>query len=422
MIRRVTKIQLVLFVVITLAGVSYVGANYAGLFRGLSGGRCTVHADFPDSGGIFTNAEVTYRGVSIGRVGALHLIRNGVRVDLDIDNCDKAEVPADTAAAVSDRSVIGEQYVNLIPPDGKAPFLAGGEVIPMAKNTIPVSAETLLTNLDSLVTSVDTDKLRIVVDELGRAFNERGPELGSLLDSTHDLLTAAEQNLPATIALIDQSKTVLQTQLDLRSPLASWTRSLNLLSAQLKKSDPDIRNLLDNGPGSLSVIGKFVQDNRTDLGATLANVASLGKILVRHLNGIEEVFELYPALVAGGQTVVQPDDVGALGLVLDVNDPPDCGDPAKGSQGYNGTRLRSPSDLSPQAPNLGARCTAALGSGTNVRGSANVPGGDPISTPAGGNAGPRGTTNNTIHVGTGLDRAGVLGDDSWVAILESSLH
>jgi phospholipid/cholesterol/gamma-HCH transport system substrate-binding protein len=421
-IRRVTKIQLVLFVAITVLGVSYVGANYVGLFRGLTGDRCTVSADFPDSGGIFTNAEVTYRGVSIGRVGALRLIRDGVRVDLNIDNCGRAKVPADTAATVSDRSVIGEQYVNLVPPDGKGPFLKGGEVIPMSKNSIPVSAETLLTNMDSLVTSVDTDKLRVVVDELGRAFNQRGPDLGRLLDSTHDLLTAAEQNLPATIALINQSKSVLQTQLDLRSPLASWTHSLNLLSAQLKTSDPDIRNLLDNGPGSLSVVRRFVQDNRTDLGATLANLATVGKLLVRHLDGIEEVFELYPALAAGGQTVVQPDDVGALGLVLNVNDPPDCGDPAKGSQGYNGTRLRNPSDLTPQAPNVAAHCTAPAASGTNVRGSANVPGGDPISTSGGNRAYPRGTTSNTLHVGTRLDRAGLLGDDSWVAILESGLH
>ena len=73
MLRRSTKIQLVLFVVITMLGVSYVGANYVGLFRGfLSGSQCSAYADFPDSGGIFSNAEVTYRGVAIGRVGSLH--------------------------------------------------------------------------------------------------------------------------------------------------------------------------------------------------------------------------------------------------------------------------------------------------------------------------------------------------------------
>ena len=92
MILRVTKVQLVLFVLITFAGVSYVSANYVGLFKGLFGGSaCTVHADFPDSGGIFSNAEVTYRGVAIGRVGAIHLLGDGVRVDLNIDRLQQRE-------------------------------------------------------------------------------------------------------------------------------------------------------------------------------------------------------------------------------------------------------------------------------------------------------------------------------------------
>ena len=53
------------------------------------------------------------------------------------------------------------------------------------------------------------------------------------------------------------------------------------------------------------MVRKFVQDNRTDLGATLANLATIGTIMVRHRDGIEEVFELYPALAAGGQSVIR---------------------------------------------------------------------------------------------------------------------
>ncbi len=96
----------------------------------------------------------------------------------------------------------------------------------MKRNSIPLSAETLLQNLDSLVNSVNLKNLRTTVDELGKAFNGRGPDLGSLLDSNHDLLDAAEQNLPQTIALIEQSGGVLQTQLDLHDPIYSWAHNL----------------------------------------------------------------------------------------------------------------------------------------------------------------------------------------------------
>jgi phospholipid/cholesterol/gamma-HCH transport system substrate-binding protein len=71
---------------------------------------------------------------------------------------------------------------------------------------------------------------------------------------------------------------------------------------------------------------------------------------------------------------------------------------------------------------VAARCTAPASSGTNIRGSAHVPGGDPISTSGGGVAYPRGTTANTVTVDTGLNQAGLLGDKAWLAMLTESLH
>jgi phospholipid/cholesterol/gamma-HCH transport system substrate-binding protein len=423
MLRRSTKIQLAIFVILTLVGVSYVSAEYIGLTNGIFGpDGCTISADFPDSGGIFTNAEVTYRGVTVGEVKKLTLLDNGVRVELKLKNCNDPKIPASAVAAVSNRSVIGEQYVNLIPPDDKGPYLSGGQVIPMSRNTLPVATQVLLTNLDQLVRSVNVGQLRIAVSELGKAFNNQGPALGSLLDSTNALLETAQQNLPDTLALIKLSDGVLQTQLDEGPALASWAHSLNLLSAQLKKSDGDIRNLLDNGPGDLGVIGKFISDNRTDLGVTFANLATIGQVLVRNRDGIEELFELYPNLAAGAYTVLPTDGVGRLGFVVNSPDPRDCGSTKASSprEGYDGTKVRPPSDLSPQAPNTAAHCNVPSSTGINVRGSQNAPGGDPISTAGGGIAYPRVVTGNTVRVGS-MGEDSSLGDRTWLALLTNGL-
>jgi phospholipid/cholesterol/gamma-HCH transport system substrate-binding protein len=429
MLLRSTKIQLALFVVITLIGVSYVSAKYVGLTNGLfNNNGCTVSAEFPDSGGIFTNAEVTYRGVTIGKVGQLHLIDNGVRVDLKLADCTKHKVPSSTIAEVSNRSVIGEQYVNLIPPNGDGPFLSSGQVIPMSRNKLPVATQVLLTNLDTLVRSVDTGNLQVAVTELGTAFNNEGPALSKLLDASNNLLAAAQQNLPDTLALIKASDSVLQTQLDEQPAIASWAHSLNLLSQQLKASNGDISNLLDNGPSDLSVIGTFISNNRTDLGVTFANLATTGQLLVRNRDGIEELFELYPALAAGTFTVLRPSDgVGQLGFVVNEtppSGPEDCGSPysSQPRQGYGGTTVRRPSDLSPKAPNTAAHCDVSPSTGINVRGVQNAPGGDPISTAGGNRAYPRGTTANTVRVGSTDGSAALLGDRSWIALLTDGLH
>jgi phospholipid/cholesterol/gamma-HCH transport system substrate-binding protein len=68
-----TKKQLLAFVFITLVGVSYVGARYARLDRLVYDSAFSVNAEFADSGGIFTGAEVTYRGVKVGQVSDMKL-------------------------------------------------------------------------------------------------------------------------------------------------------------------------------------------------------------------------------------------------------------------------------------------------------------------------------------------------------------
>jgi phospholipid/cholesterol/gamma-HCH transport system substrate-binding protein len=422
MLRRTTKIQLVLFLIITLVGVSYVGAEYVGITKGLFGSNaCTVSADFPDSGGVFTNAEVTYRGVTVGRVGTLHIIPDGVRVDLKLDSCKNPKIPASTAAIVADRSVIGEQYVNLVPPNGNGPFLTSHQIIPMSRNSIPTATQTLLLNLDHMVKSINISDLQTTVSQLGAAFNNQGDNLGRLIDAQDALITTAQENLPETLALINAAAPVLQTQLDESSALSSFTHSLNLLSAQLKASDGDIRSLLDNGPTDLATLSSFVNDNRTDLGVTLANLATVGDLLVRHRDGIEEILELYPALASGGLFVDHPNGTGYLGFVLNANDPPDCGDPAKGSEGYNGTKIRGAGDLSPQAPNMAAHCATSKNN-VNVRGSANVPGGDPIAVNSDGRAYPRGTTDSTVRIGSIGGQGKSLSDQSWIAVLMNGLY
>ncbi len=428
MLRRSTKIQLILFVVITLLGVSYVGAQYVGLNKYVTGDNgCVISADFPDSGGIFTDAEVTYRGVTVGKVGQLHLINKGVRVDLKLNDCASPRIPASAGATIANRSVVGEQYVNLVPPNGDGPSIRAGAQIPMTRNHIPLATQTLLVNLDRFVKSVNLDNLRTTVDELGKAVQGKGDDLGRLLDATNTLLNTASEprNLDATITLIEDSSTVLQTQIEQQAPLRSFTHSLNLLSAQFKKSDPDFRRLLGSGPNDLAVVQAFIKNNRTDFGVTLARLVVVGDLIVRHLPGVDEVFGLYPALAAGGPTALR-NNQGYLGLIVQKGPPvpEDCGDPLKNKEGYTGTVRRGPNDLRPLPPNTSARCTAPVTgpNAKNVRGASQVPGGDPISLSGGGVAYPRVVTDNTLATGPSLAKSGALGDGSWLALLTDALH
>ena len=136
MITRRTRIQLLVFVVITLLGVSYVGARYARLDRLVLDDHYTVVAHFADSGGIFSGGEVSYRGVQIGEVGDLRLTDDGVDVALDIDK-GWDDIPADALAVVGNRSAVGEQYVELQPRTDASPYLHDGSAASLAELLAP---------------------------------------------------------------------------------------------------------------------------------------------------------------------------------------------------------------------------------------------------------------------------------------------
>src|SRR6476661_2607896 len=112
MITARTKKQLLVFVFITLIGVSFVGARYAKLGRLFYNSDYTVNAEFAQSGGIFTGSEVTYRGVGVGRVSDMKLTSKGVDVVLSITKSED-KIPANTLAQVANKSAVGEQYVDL---------------------------------------------------------------------------------------------------------------------------------------------------------------------------------------------------------------------------------------------------------------------------------------------------------------------
>ena len=125
MITRRTKIQLVIFVIITLLGVSFVGASTPSSTRYVVDDTYEVTAHFNDSGGVFAGSQVTYRGVAVGRVDRLVLTDDGVDVVLQIEKGDD-EIPADTSALVGNGSAVGEQYVELQPQSNEEPYLEDG--------------------------------------------------------------------------------------------------------------------------------------------------------------------------------------------------------------------------------------------------------------------------------------------------------
>jgi phospholipid/cholesterol/gamma-HCH transport system substrate-binding protein len=366
MIRRSVKVQLVAFAAITLLAVSFLSARYVGLGDRLFGNGYVITADFADSGGIFAGAEVTYRGVPVGRVDRLRLTRGGVLVDLRLDK--GTQVPTDATAVVADRSAVGEQYVDLEPRRDSGPYLAAGGRIARADTKIPVPVATVLQDVDTTVGSVDRKQLVTVVDELGTAFASGGQDLQRLLDAGDQLTRSATAALPQTVDLIDDGNTVLATQQASSASILSFSRNLKQLSGTLKAHDADVRVILDRGTLASTEVTKLLQDNRTGLSTLLTNLVTVGQVTATNNAGLRQLLVTYPDVVAGSFTVLPGDGTAHFGLVLNLGDPPAC------LAGYGGTQRTDP-DQTANLPalNTHAHCAAPAGSPTDVRGAQHAP-------------------------------------------------
>lgn len=367
MITRLVRVQLVAFVIVSVLGVLYLGASYIRVDRMLGKGIHTVRLQLAESGGIFSNAEVSYRGVTVGRVGQLRLIPDGVEVDLVLDNSGP-RIPTDLRAVVANRSAVGEQYVDLQPRSDNGPYLQQGSVITKDRTATPLPVDSVLLDLDRLVTSVPIDRLRVVIDELYTAMNGSGPSLRQLLDATTQFTRTANEHLPQTLALLRDGRTVLATVNDKSSAIQSFSRDLRLLSEQLNAGDADLRNLIAVGPVVSTELSALIRDVGPGLGDLMADLLVVNnEVLLPRQDNIRIPLFAYPIVTAGGYTVLgwngkEGDGMAHFTLGLNTFDPQPC------ISGYEGNPKREGTDTAPIPLNIAVNCAEPIGSPIDVRG------------------------------------------------------
>ncbi|WP_433334149.1 MlaD family protein [Spirillospora sp. CA-294931] len=362
-----SKLKTAGFVVISVLVLSYIGTTYAdlGRFVGMRG-YYVVKLELAETGGLFEGSNITYRGVSVGRVGTLHLTDDGVVADLKIDDS-RTKIPAGLQAVVANLSAVGEQYVDLRPNGDTGPYLEDGTVIPRSVSRTPAPVTEMLKASSDFAASVPLQSLRTLVDEFYLAFNGQGPNLQALLDEQSRLVAAADQNLGPTSTLINDGNVVLQTQNQEAAALKAFGRNARLFAQQLRTSDSDLRKLIAVAPQASGELAGLLRDVDPSLSVLLANLLTVSELGVTRTGGLEQLLVKLPGVVAAGSSVIK-DGKLQFGQATTFFNPLPC------TRGYGGTTYRNGTNTSQGPPlNVGARCAMTPGSGVNVRGSANAP-------------------------------------------------
>ncbi|HKR71623.1 MAG TPA: MCE family protein [Streptosporangiaceae bacterium] len=368
MLTLATKVKLIAFAAVSALVIAFTGFHYANLGHIFgSRGYYVVRLDLANGGGIYPNADVTYRGVSVGRVGAMRLTRSGIEVDLNI-SASAPPIPARLHAAIADLSAVGEQYVDLRPYGSGGPYLADGSVIPVRETQVPLPVTSVLSSVNTLATSLPLASLRALTTELATGFGGQGGNLQAIIDGNRSLVNGAYATLPQTATLIRDGKTVLQTQIAESGALNAFGANALLLARELKNSDASIRQLFVDGSQASAQVAKLLADSSTNLGILIANLLTTSEVTLTRGKALTELLSVLPADVAIGSTVINGHGA-RFGVALTFFDPLPC------IAGYGGTKYRNGLATSPGSLNTAARCSLPASSGVEVRGAAHAPSG-----------------------------------------------
>src|ERR1700744_3789135 len=159
MLDRLTRIQLAIFGVVTVITVAIMAVFYLRLPAALGIGTYQVTANFVAGGGLYKNANVTYRGVAVGRVDSVGLSPDGVDAVMRLNS--GTVVPSNVTATVKSVSAIGEQYIDLVPPEHAATTkLHNGSRIDRNNTVIGVEIADLLHQAALLISSLGDTRFR----------------------------------------------------------------------------------------------------------------------------------------------------------------------------------------------------------------------------------------------------------------------
>lgn len=370
MLTRFVRNQLIIFTIASVIGVAVMVFTYMQLPMLFGVGRVTVKLELPSAGGLYRFSNVTYRGVQIGEVTSVALTDTGAEATMRLATSPK--IPADLQADVRSVSAVGEQYVDLRPRTDSGPYLRDGSVIPVQDTTIPQQVGPMLDQVNALVKSIPKDRLSNLLDESFQAFNGSGDDFQSLLDSSSKLTSDVNGVSDQTRSLINDSGPVLDSQAETTDSIRTWAHSLAGITGEVAKDDPQVRAILQRGPGFANEVSALLRQIKPTLPVLLANLTTLGQILVTYNPAIEQILVLLPATVSLQQSFGimkdNPEGYPLSDFAFTIADPNPC------TVGFlPPSQWRSPADTSVIDTPDGLYCKLPQDSPLDVRGARNLP-------------------------------------------------
>ncbi len=256
------------------------------------GGGPTYTAEFRDAAGLRRGDPIYIAGVEVGRVSAVELAGDRVRVSLRVRD---AWLGDQTNAAIEIKSLLGAKSVSLDPRGQRA--LDPRTPIPLQRTAAPYDVLDALNGLSGTLQQIDTGQLEQSLQILADTFRGTPEQVRGTLEGL--------SRLSQTIASRDDQIRHLLAGTDTLSGVlagrsAEFERLLtdgNLLLAELRRRREAISALLSSVQALSLQLRGLVADNNQQLRPALEQLDRVAAVLQRNQLNLDRGLQLEPVFI-----------------------------------------------------------------------------------------------------------------------------
>jgi phospholipid/cholesterol/gamma-HCH transport system substrate-binding protein len=311
-------------------GMLYVLLNASGSLPSVSD-TYRAKAIVPTAVSLAPGATVRVAGLRVGEVKKVDRASDGGAViEFEVDD-DYAPIPRDTAARVGERTVVGENYLELQLGMTTTDDLPSGDTLPMSQAQESVQVDEILSVLDAET----RQRARKLIRGLGRGlagrgekFNEAGNALNNAVAAGGPVLDVLAHDRRQLARLFDRFGAVARSVGERGGAIRVLAREGRVTAESLADRDGAVRAMLEQMPPTLaqvrqttgmlrgvtrtttpvlSELAHAVRELRPVV-STLAPAAREGRSVMRELKGaaprLEQVLGKLRALSGPGSTAM----------------------------------------------------------------------------------------------------------------------
>jgi phospholipid/cholesterol/gamma-HCH transport system substrate-binding protein len=238
------------------------------------GGGTTYSADFTEDAGLRTGDDVRIAGVKVGKVTAIGLDGDHVKVSFQVKN---AWVGDQSTADIKIKTLLGAKYMALDPQGSTA--LNPNAAIPTSRTTSPYDVLDAFSGLSRTVGQLNTDQLSQSFEVLSQTFANTPANVRSALNGLSALSKTISSRDTQLAQLLSNTGQISQTLASRDAQVQQLLTDGTLLLGMLQQREQAIATLLSGTQSLSQQLAGLVNDNTKQLNPVLTQLNQFTDLL-----------------------------------------------------------------------------------------------------------------------------------------------